>query len=174
MKKLSIALTLLSSLAFAGTAFADHGPRRDRGDADGRAPIVDHRLDDARFGQPMPGPSLKQHGLAGRWQLVTAQATPFRRGTFSVALPMRASYDQIKLVSSSRGLDILGVEITYARGRKELVRADRDGVVAIDLGRGKATSIAVRYVNRGAGRGASIQVLAKDDAKVGFIGLRGR
>jgi hypothetical protein len=169
MKKLSLAFSLLSTLAFAGTALAD----QDRG----RAPIVDHR--------PVQAPIVVQHhsiiaapiavadaglrmqakrpgGMQDRWQLLSSQTAPRRRGTLTVTLPARGDLDQLKLIANQRGLDIVAVELTYARGRKEIVKPARDGSVSIDLAPGKLRSISVRYVNRGAGPGATIQVMGKD------------
>jgi hypothetical protein len=101
----------------------------------------------------------------GRWDTLAVASTPMRRGAIKLAVPARGSYDQLRLVASEPRLDILSVELTYARGRTEVVRPARDGMVAIELGRGKLKSITVRYANLGAGRDAKIRVLAKDDAR---------
>ena len=53
-----------------------------------------------------------------------------------------------------------------------MIRPARDGFVGIDLGRGKLKSIKVQYLNRGAGRGASIKVFAKDEGRMTFRGGR--
>jgi len=187
MKKLTLAFTLLSSLALVGTAAADND--RGRHGDDGRAPIVDHRLDQPVaptyapvFVPPPAPPAFADRGaqfrpatpaFAGNWDLLTAMRAPARRGTMMIPLPARGSYDQLKLIASDRGLDIVAIELTYGRGRTEVLRPQADGVISLDLGRGKVRSVAVRYVNRGAGRGAMIKVLAKDDADGGAIGHGG-
>ncbi len=186
MKKLTLAFTLLSSLALVGTAAADND--RGRHDDDRRAPIVDHRLDQPVapayapvFVPPPAPPAFADRGarfrptapaFAGNWDLLTAMRAPARRGTMMIPLPARGSYDQLKLIASDRGLDIVAIELTYGRGRTEVLRPQADGVISLDLGRGKVQSVAVRYVNR-AGRGATIKVLAKDDGDRGAIGQGG-
>ena len=163
MKKLTATFTLLASLAFAGTAFADHDDVRTR-DRRSPAPITHQPA----FHQPapivMPPPAaVRPAWMNARWDTLAIARASQRRGMFKVALPGRGSYDQLRLIASDPRVDILGIELTYARGRTALIRPDRDGLVTVDLGRGKVTSVAVRYVNRGAARGASIKVLAKDD-----------
>ena len=207
MKKLSLALTLLSTLALTGTAFADHD--RDRDDR-GRAPIVDglaaagglvvveHHGDERGPMQPPGGPGFRgdergpmqppmgapgfgggpgfpggpmaQHGVGARarWSLLAAEPTPYQRGSITLAVPKRGDLDQLRVVASERGLDIVAVELTYKKGRSELVRPARDGAVTIDLAAGKLKKIEVRYINRGAGPGAAIQVLGKDEARGGL------
>ncbi|HVV81570.1 MAG TPA: hypothetical protein VHE35_00780 [Kofleriaceae bacterium] len=172
--KLALALTVLSSLAFAGTALADtnHG-RSGFGD---RPTLIDHRLP-----APAPAPVIVQAPpvviqqpvafqrpiVAGHWDLL-ANTAASRRGSFTLNVPGHASYDQLRLIASQAGLDIQSVKLTYARGRTELVRPANDGLVNIDLGRGKLKSITVKYTSHGFTRGASIKVMAKDTGPAGF------
>jgi hypothetical protein len=175
MKKLTLAIALLSSLSLAGTALADGNRGNDR--SNDRAPNGTILVTDRRtppIYQPAPvqppvivaPPRALPAPIATRWDLVTAQRAPARRGAVALALPARASYDQVRVVASDRGLDITAIELTYARGRTLTVRPKADGMISLDLGRGKVTSIVVRYVNRGAGRDATIKVLAKNDAPI--------
>ncbi|HVV81567.1 MAG TPA: hypothetical protein VHE35_00765 [Kofleriaceae bacterium] len=175
--KLALALTVLSSLAFAGTALADTNHGRDG--RDDRPTLIDHRM-------PAPAPApvyvqappvviqqpaalVFQHGpiVASHWNLLANAATS-RRGSFTINVPGRASYDQLRLVASQAGLDIQSVQLNYARGRSELVRPANDGLVNLDLGRGKLKSITVKYTSHGFTRGASIKVMAKDGGPAGF------
>ena len=186
MKKITLAFTLLTALATTGTAFADH-----ESNGYGRAPVVDHRAAHAPVIEQRDAQAFDGHGpvmirdrrgpgtqapfvggpqapafAPARWDLLANRAAFGRRGKLELSLPRGTSYDQLRLVASERGLDILSVELTYARGRKEIVQPARDGLVAIDVGRGKLAKIEVRYVNRGASRGASIKLLGKDDGRM--------
>lgn len=78
-------------------------------------------------------------------------------------------------MSSKRGLPgaIVAIELSYGRGRTELVRPQGDGVVTLAVGRGPLRSIAVRYVNRGGARDATIQVLGKGESPA-IVGWRGQ
>ena len=178
--KLTLAFSLLTSLALAGTALAD-GNHDMRG-TDGRVLVQDRRT--PPIYQPAPvvvAPPARMFPHAPpivaqpRWDVLANQATPGRRGTVSIALPARGAYDQLRLVASNNGLDIMAVEISYGRGRSELLKPATDGSVTINLANGKLRSISVRYMNRGAGRfgggrDASIQVLGKSDAAVAIGG----
>lgn len=199
--KLTLAFTLLSSVALAGTALADSN-HQGRG-TDGRDQTVDHRdeLAPAPAYQGAPpvviasvptargpwvqpaapvivttdrtthGPAFQptqptfEHAppmMAARWDLLASARAVGRRGTLMLPLAAGADYDQLRVVASDRNLDIVAIELTYGRGRTELVRPQGDGAITLDLGRGKVRSIAVRYVSRGrAARDASIQLLAK-------------
>lgn len=156
MNKLTAALTLVASLALAGTAVADSAHRRP---AAAPAPVIVH--------QPAPAmiaPAFRAPVAAARWDRLTTQAAKARRGAFTLQVAPRASYDQLRLIATG-GLEITAVQLTYAGGRTELVKPARDGLVAIEVGRGKLTSISVRYASHGkAARGARIEVLAKADA----------
>jgi hypothetical protein len=184
MKKLSLAFALLTSATLLGTATADDNHRDDGSDR--RTTIIEHGTDTgngriivrdrraphapAPIMQPapfMPAPaSTFQRPAAQRWELLTVKAAGARRGMLSLSVPARQSFDQLRLIPSASGVDILGIELDYGRGRTERVRPGSDGLVTLDLGRGKLKSIAVHYVNRGAGRDATIKVLGKDDGKL--------
>jgi hypothetical protein len=155
MKKLTLAFTLLTSIALAGTALADRDHGRDL-----RTPIADRRI------QEQPRPTF-QHQQP-RWDVLTTKRASARRGRVTIDVPRMNQLDQLRLIASERGLDIVSIELSYGRGRTEVVQPASDGLVTLDLGRGKLRSIAVRYVNRGAGRDATIKVLGKADAQVGM------
>ena len=161
MKKITVVFALLTSLVTAGTAFADRDNGRDhRGP---QAPIVVQPA-------PVHVDARPQFAPGGQWDLLANKAAFGRRGTITMNVPRGQSYDQLRLVASDRGLDIVAVELTYARGRTEIVKPARDGMAAIDLGKGNLKQIKVRYLNRGAGRDASIKVLAKDEGRMTFNG----
>ncbi|HVV81566.1 MAG TPA: hypothetical protein VHE35_00760 [Kofleriaceae bacterium] len=116
-------------------------------------------------------PAAYQPGsIAARWDLLATTAAGRGRGTFTVTLPAGSSYDQLRLIAPARGVDLQAVRLTYARGRTEVVRANADGIVDLDVGHGRLRSITVTYTARGFGRGAgNIQVMGLDTgARGGF------
>ena len=149
MKKLFLAFALLTTTT-AGTALADN-----------RGHSVDRRVD------PTPAQVRPAPGHRPAWSLISTTRAVARRGTISVALPRTGRYEELMLTPSDQRLDLLAVEISYARGAKQIIRPNRDGTVKLDVDNRRVTSIQVRYANRGAPRGATIKVFGQLDQRIG-------
>jgi hypothetical protein len=103
--------------------------------------------------------------------VLDAQRAMGRAGTVTLSARGGRNAD-LAVVSSDPRLDLARVMIQYAGGKTVMLRSN--GASRIDLpDRGRIASIRVQYVNRGAGRGAIVKLIARDDDRGGRDDDRG-